>query len=295
MIKNGTGPSIFDRRDYSFHRTFPKFAAATPPILELKEYNYDRGLTMYNQNVANPPHNVNPLPYGCTGFTSTDICTDQDGKLYSPQYTYERTCFMEGHDTNEGCQIRNSMKSLRIFPPRVPGEPDEAALDNRRPQYFNVDRASGRDWFDSFRIALRAQIDTKTGISMGIPWYRSFAFVTQDGVLMTPTDAEVAAVKADAFTVGWHDVKVSGEKTINGIPYLCLKPWQGKLFGDNGWVYMSRECFNKTFDIYGTIGARPGLASRGDIKTIVPDLYQWIMTFVQRVLAIIGQRVTVHA
>lgn len=288
----GTEPTKLDRKDFSFHRTFPQFGAITPAVLPLLEYNYDLRVTMYDQNLANPPYNVDPLPYGCTGFTSTDICSDQDGKLYSPQYTYERTCYMEGHEPNQGCQVRTSMASLRIFPPQVPGEED---VSTRRSQYFNVDKVSGRDWFDSFRIALRANKTTKTGISMGIPWHHAFSFVISDGILMTPTPVEVSHVKQDPNVVGWHDVKVSGEKTMRGEPYLCLKPWQGPNFGDNGWVYMNRECFNKTFDIYGTIGLCPGTAKKEDVKTIVPDLYQWILILTNQILAILGKGVTIHA
>ncbi len=294
-IRNGTKPHLFDRKDYSFHRSKPEFAAAAPAVLDPAVYNYDRGLTMYNQNIANPPFNTIPLFFGCTGFTATDICTDQDGNLYSPQYTYFQTCAIEGHDMNQGCDIRNSLKSLKIFPPKVPGQSDADAMKNRRGPYLSIDRIAGRDWFDSFRIALRANAATRTSISMGVPWFPSFQAAPQSGMLAQPTDTELQNIKADINAYGWHDVKVCGEDIKVGEDVLRIKSWQGPYVGDKGWLYMNRECFNRAFDLWGTYAGCPGDVDPQDVARIRGELYQQVWDFIARMVRLLGIQVNVYA
>lgn len=297
-IRSSTRPHEYDRRDYSYHRSKPQFAAVAAAVLEPLEYNYDRGLTMYNQTIAVPPYYMRPLFYGCTGMSGTDICTDQDGKLYDPQYTYERTCDMEGHGYEEGCSIRTSLKSLQVFPPRyvLNGMQIIDDLKTRRGPYLNVDRAPGRDWFDSFRIALRANAGKRTSISMGVPWFKSWETTTPtDGRLQRPTDTELETVRANINAFSWHCVKISGEKVIDGEPYLCIKSWQGPNIGDRGWLYLKRDAFNKMYDVWGTFGGCPGDVDPKDVQRIRGELYQQLWVFIARLARLFGLQVNVYA
>lgn len=282
MVKHGTKRSVLDRRDYAFHRTFPKYGASMPQDLPLMEYNYDAGLTI-------PDQNGDGWPYGCTGYTQTDLKQNQDKVRYEPAYTYLKTCMMEGHPPNQGCDVRISAKSLRVYGAEMPEETtDVQAAQHRSGQTFVIDRAPGRDWFDSFRIALRAR---KQGISTGTPWFPEWQYIGRVSILRTPV------MPQNIEDLAWHNYCVVGETTIDGKPYLRVKSWQGANYGQDGWVFMSRETFNVAFNTYyGTIGLITAKAAPEDIQTIKLDMYQTVLTYLNRILAIISNKqVLIHA
>lgn len=273
MILHGTRPAKLDTRDLSFHRTFPLAGAIAPALLPLMEYNYDLGRRMQNQNELG-------MPYGCTGMTQPEICSNQDGVLYKERYTYEKTCLMENHPDDQGCDIRTSFKSLMVYGLQAEDETtDQQAMQHIRGPYFNVDKAPGRDWFDSFRIALRAGAATKTCISLGIPWMTEFGAVGSDGIL---TSHFVYDGVPEHYS--WHDSMISGEHTINGVPYLIDKSWQGKNVGDKGWVYFDRETFNKVFDNWGTLGMWPSKETPDNVVKIKVEIYRQVLDFLYRLL-----------
>src|SRR3990167_5413029 len=105
MPKNGARPTELDPRDYSFVATF----GALSPIALPDEYSVDAGLTM-------PDQNGDGNPYSCTGYTTTDLGTDQDNVIYSPEYTYMKTLFLQGlpPETN-GSDIRPALKSSKVY------------------------------------------------------------------------------------------------------------------------------------------------------------------------------------
>lgn len=277
----GTHPHVFDARDHSLFRTFPWLKEVPIGGIELDEYTYDAGLSVPNQmaqdNRFNPP--LPSLPFGCTGETSTDICGDEDKATYDPKYTYDKTCEMEGHGADQGCQIRNSMGSLTIYGLRKDGETQAQAEVRKRGQYFFIEKISGRDWFDSFRTALR---NNKRSISMGIPWFIEWRFPQRDGIL---TPNFIYDGKPEHYA--WHNVKVCGEKILaDGTPALRVKPWLGIDYGDNGFVYMDRATFNKVFDNWGTIAATPGPVVRPqDVVYVKIQLLQYALQLLNKLLA----------
>lgn len=272
-MKSGTLRHVLDRRDYSLSRTF-KFGAVGP--LENRIYTYDIGLTM-------PDQIADGLPQGCTGYSQADIKGMQDKAEYVPRYTYIRTCEMEGHPATEPCDMRVSKKSLRVYGAQIKGEDEAHAIFHRGLPYFNVDRVSGYDWFDSFRLGLRKG----RPISTGTPWPREWEMVNSTGIV-----TEHFVVQDNT---PWHNYAIVGETVISGIPYLVAKSWQGKNYGDHGWCYIGREAFNKSFDIYGTIGLVDADPTGKDIQLIILDLQQTLMMYVNRLLAIIGVQKTIHA
>ena len=290
-MKSGTRPHVFDNRDRALHKTFPHFGAISGN-LPLMDYTYDAGLFMQNQEANDPRFtpNLPPIPFGCTGETSTDICSDEDRVAYDPQYTYDSTCTMEGHGTDQGCDIRSSMKSLTVYGLRKDGETPEQASTRKRGAYYTIDQIPGRDWFDSFRLALRGN---KRSISCGTPWFPEWGFgrVNYTGILGVPTYTGIPGNYA------WHDYKICGEKTLpDGSPALRIKSWQGPLYGDSGWVYASREVFNRAFDIYGTFAATPGhTIDPQDIQYVEATLYQQVIIYLNRILALLGKQVPNYA
>ncbi len=92
-----------DHRDYSHTKTFGSITSFP------EEFNTDLGVT-------NPNQNAEGLPFGCTGYTQAEVCSDQDGTIYKPSYTYLKTQMMEGTTgQNIGCDIRDSLKSTNVY------------------------------------------------------------------------------------------------------------------------------------------------------------------------------------
>lgn len=289
-MQNGIFPHVFDARDHSLFGTFPEYGNVTG-ALQLLDYTFDNGTLVPNQDITdmrfNPP--LPALPWGCTGETSTRICGDEDKCIYDPKYTYDRSCEMEGHGADQGCQIRTSMGSLTVYGLRKDGETQMQAQARKRGRYFVIEQLAGRDWFDSFRLALRGN---KRGISVGIPWVPEF-FTSQ-----VSSSGLVANAVYDGVPThyAWHDIDVCGEKTINGEPTLIFLPWQGDQYGDNGRGYITRAAFNAVFDNYGTIGATPGNPVQPqDVVYIKATIYQQALIYLNMILALIGKQKTIYA
>lgn len=262
-MNSGLKRPTLDKRDYSFHKTFGSIALPLP----LLDYTYDIGKTMPNQN-------ADGYPDGCTGYTQADISTDEDGDIYKPDYTYKKTCYMENHDTNQGCQIRNSLKSTQVYGLQRPDETtDTEAETHRRGQYFNIYDDGINDWFDSFRNALRTN---KRPLSLGTPWLPSWERIGQDGIIPT------------VFTLNgsetWHNWAMVGEKNLGGTPYLIGKSWQGPNYGDRGFCYFPRETVNQMMEVGGSVAFTFAKANPQDIQTIELTIYETILVFLYRIL-----------
>lgn len=268
MTPGGAKRSELDKRDYSFHRSFGSIA--TP--LGLLEYNYDLGKTM-------PDQNADGLFQGCTGYTQAEIAGDEDSAIYKPFYTYKRTCDFEDHDYSQPCDIRNSAKVGQAYGVQRLDETTETeALTHRRGKFFNVEKVPNEDWFNTFRQALRIG---KRPISVGTIWFPEWSLTGSSGIL-----SSAFSFDGKWDTEGGHNYKICGEKTINGLPHLVAKTWQGPQFGDKGWCYFPRETFNKAFDVYGTIGITQPPYDPSQILTIRLTLYQFLLTFLNRWLGL---------
>jgi hypothetical protein len=231
-MKNGTLPHKKDKRNYSFTRTFGSIA----PIGLPDEYNCDAGLAM-------PDQNADGYPEGCTGYTQASLCEDEDNQVYDPSFTYNKTLFIANLPPDSPCAVQDSLKSLVVYGVGKKGETDAQAEVRRRGQYYQVQPATGLDWFDSIRSTLYVNRITKRSISVGTPWFFQWHFVPK-GIL---ADFSYAGIEP------WHNWKISGWKSIQGVPYLIAKTWQGPQFGDQGWCYISRETFNRCMAIPGTV------------------------------------------
>ncbi len=278
MIQSGTKPTPLDWNDYDFHRTFGTVTPSTLP----REYDCDLGLTAPDQNMSGLGEDsfrgIPPLPMGCTGLTQADICSDEDGELYDPQYVYDKTLEIEGNagNYNAPCDMRNSFKALTLYGVKKVGEKDNTeALKRIRAPYFNVRKTS--DWFESIRSCLHLNSFKRRPVSIGLPWFREFSQVSSNGIV------------PDFFTgepseASWHNVKCSGWVVRNNKEYLKIKSWQGRGIGDKGFLYFSRPLVNKVLDIRGTCVMATKRAEKEDIQRVQFTLMEYVLFLMQQFL-----------
>lgn len=260
-MKSGCGPTLLDLRDLSYHRSF---GAIFPPQFPAS-FSLDHQGIFLNQNDIG-------MPFGCTGMTQADNASEEDHKQYDPRFTYERTCFMEDHPTNQGCDIRTSLKSTQVYGlAENAGEP----YQNRRGRYFNIYDDGPTDWFDSIRLALMTH---NVGVSVGTPWFAQWATPT-NGILSMPI------YSGKPFDYVWHNYAIKGWEVINGQPMLLCKAWQGKAYGNNGWVYMNRSVCNYVMSIRGSVAYVNIKATPADISTIRVSLLETALVYLKRILA----------
>lgn len=263
MITSGTSPISSDDRDYSYGLSFG--AVATFP----DAFSVDRGLTNRDQN-------ADGWPFSCTGQTTADIATDQDGLIYDPIFTYKKTCYMEGHDPNQGCQIRNSIKSARIYGMKPEHVDESDAINHKRGAYFNVYDDHGLDFFDTVRSAI---LTNKRGVSIGTPFFGSWNYAP-NGI------AQDFEYDGNPNHYSWHNMAVKGWKTLNGIPYLMLKVWLGPSFGDNGFLLIDREKFNRLMAINGAAAFTFAAYKPEDAQSIGLDLWEYVLVYLSRLIGL---------
>lgn len=236
MMKNGARPLTPDKRDYSFHHSFGSvgFDTATLP----DSFLVDPGFTMPDQDALNTMFipNVPPMPEGCTDYGTSEVCIDQDGRLYNPQGTENLT----HANASGGGDIRASLMTAVNT-----GVEDAAGImGNKRAALFSVKPAGALDWFDAMRTAVWINQQEKRSCSVGSIWYPDWEeSVGANGVLPMPQQI--------VLNGPWHNYKIDGWVTFNGIPYLRVKSWQGPSYGDHGWAYMSREVCNVIMSMPG--------------------------------------------
>lgn len=264
-IKHGVLPTKRDGNDYSFHKTFGAIAPYDFP----DTYDCDAGLTM-------PDQNADGFSEGCTGYTQSELCGDEDGVVYKPSYTYEKTLLMANLAPGSPCDMRDSLKSTIVYGiQRTDESSDLQAFPHRRGQYFNVQ--STNDAFDGIRSALWQNRIYKRSVSIGTPWFSQW-HAPIDGIV------PMVSYSGNPNDYPWHNWKISGWKTINGIPYLIGKTWQGKRYGDNGLAYFSRDIVNKIMDIPGVAAFTLAQADPNNIQTVKLFTLQTLLSFFQRLL-----------
>lgn len=260
MIRNGTQPRKKDHRKYSFARTFGTIAVG-----EIPDFNLDAGFGM-------PDQNADGLPMGCTGYTTTELAQDQDKVKYLPRYTYDKTLQIEGINPDDpqfervGCAIDDSLKSSKVYGLDA-GDGDP--LKHRRGDYFDALDGSGKDVFDTL---LSLMWNANKSISIATPWLPEWS-TPQNGVIPSVFTYD----KSKQYS--WHNWKICGKKTINGVQYLMGKVWQGEGLGDRGWLYFSRDVINKTLSIKGTSADVVVPFTPSKIRTVSLSIIEVILSY----------------
>jgi hypothetical protein len=260
---SGVLPNRYDRRDYSYERTFGAVDAAQLP----KEYNADLAYDF-------PDQNKDGYPNGCTGYTQSETGQDEYGIPFDAAYVYRNTLTLANLPPDSPCQIRDSFKAVGLWglQPRKGGN----ALDYKRGRYFDVDKVG--DYFDGVRSALWLNRMSKRTVSVGTPWH--WPMLAANGIMKGP--------KKYAWPAGLvgHNYKICGWKTLGtkdwSQPYLIVKAHCGAGWGDGGYGYMSREVFNKLMNISGTFMYTQRNWIVDDIPRIKLDLGEFILSLLRR-------------
>lgn len=253
----GLKPLPYDRRDYDLHKTFGATAAPEFPV----DYTVENGLWCPDQNRGGEVFNLPPMPFGCTDFTQTDACVDEDRQLLNPMLLENAT----HANARGGIDMRESLKAaLQVF---------------ARTAYFRITPTYPLDFFDAIRLAMLSTKDERRSVSVGTPWYPAWNDPHHGGILPVPASFATAGL-------GWHNWKVAGWKTIGGAPYLICKMWAGPDYGDHGFVYMSRELANAVLNISGAAAYTLTKVKPTDIQTIDFDFVKFAVAFVRKVFGL---------
>lgn len=278
MIRSGTNPVALDKEDLSYHGSYRKFGAIAKP--EIPIFSVDTGKVMWDQEQADPPAFNTALPFGCTGMTLTDLNVDVYGEIFKPEYSYFKTCYMEGHPTNQGCDIRTALKSSQVYGLQQLSEnSDIEAEQHRGGKYFNIYDDGGLDWYDGILTGIYEQ---KVGASLGSPWFSSWSNIGSDGILPMPTANELKQAREAPQTLGWHNWAAKGQYKEGNDFFIETKSHQGKNYGNKGFSYLPREVANEVFEIRGSaVYIQPKYAPQ-DLATIKLAILEYEIRYLLR-------------
>ncbi len=258
-MKSGLKKPYQSHKDYDFHKSYGTVlgAAQLPDT-----FNVDAGLWQPNQEAQNCLFSpcVPAMPFGCTNYGSADLCADEDGKLYNPMDLENVT----HANALGGIDIRTALKATM----QVWG----------RTAYFNIRSYGIIDPFDAMRLAMYSSQPEKRAVSLGIPWMQEF-MQPVNGIVPMPATV-------DTLGIPWHNPSICGWKTIEGKPYLVVKPWIGTNYGDQGFCYFSREVFNVIMSINGSCAFTLSKVAPGQILTVDLSWTNFIVSYVRSLLGL---------
>lgn len=255
LMKGGTRKTQPDHRDYDVK----SFGSTLSPHQLPDEFLLDPSIWMPNQEITQAITGIPTipaLPYGCTDYTQTDLCMDEDGSQLDPMLLENIT----HANARGGTDIRTALDAAK----KVFG----------RTAYFTIKPSGIIDSFDAARLAMYSGQPEKRAVSVGSIWYPQWEVsTTVDGILVMPPELRLDGP--------WHNWAVCGWVTKNGVQYLKGKSWQGIYFGDNGYHYISRDVFNSIMSMPGTAMFTLSKTAPGQIVTV--DL-SWVETIVSYIL-----------
>lgn len=258
-MTSGTYKVKIDHRDYSFHKSFNHAPGSVPFP---PSYNTDAGLTMPNQNIANPFYNPTApaLFKGCTSYTATELAIDLGvpPEIISPMLVENIT----QSNARGGYDLRQALLAgVKI-----------ELYDG----IFNI-QAKGQDMFDAVRDAMVSGGTQKRSVAIASKWLPSFESISSDGVIP-------ANVNVNDPNLTYHAWKICGWLTIGDQVYIVAKSWQGRGYGNGGLCYFSRPVFNQ---LMSQSGAAAFTAYKGElppIQTIDVTFLQWIISYARLLL-----------
>lgn len=245
FTKKGTGPVLSPPRKQFHHR----FGGVVSPM---SDFNVDAGLWMPDQVDDN-------AGTACVGYTVADILTDITKTVRDPLWHYAAALkaygsgpSIAGVDAHAGMwgavlfgslTLSGAPKSL-LYGELYASDWDHWSDVEKRQALATVQDGTlnALGLGSPFQAVLSAARLSGFGISVATPWYWGNA--DRSGILPMPKDLD--------RDFSWHNWAIKGQKTINGIPYIIGKPWQGSDYGDNGWVYLSDDVFNAIMGVPGS-------------------------------------------
>lgn len=249
MFHKTLSPTLKDPRDkaFHFHRLFGSVAG------------FDSG---YKKASFIQDQDQDGRPTSCTAYTLTTIARNENGIEYSHDYQLMKTFeLMDVPPNTQGADARQAAKIPVAFgllpkalePAGMAQEPQAwsanqanwpVSLDQsteKEPAYIPISPGS-QDWFDAIRSALVLGESENRTVGLATQWSPSFEQVSYTGILNENPQLPYWGHMYEA--VWWC--------TIDGQPYLILNTWQGDIYGDKGYVYMSRALCNKMLGVLGT-------------------------------------------
>lgn len=268
-MKSGYKKTYYSRKDYDLFKTKGvKFGAILPD-----SYSVYKGLRIPNQQV--PDGNFTPpvpaLPYGCTSYAQCELCGNEDGVLYNPLYIESFT----HSNTSGGADVRTVLDVV------VKNGVQDASgnINKNHPAYFAIRSAGKIDAFDAARLAMLSTSTENRGVSVGSPYWLQFRAVGPNGILPSPD--------YNLQYASWHNWIIEGWKTIDGVPYLICQMLQGDSYGDKGFVYMSREIFNATTAVPGSVMFTIDKLMPGEtIQTVDMNIVEMIVNFIRNLFSL---------
>ncbi len=266
MIQHGTRPRRIDHRDFDFHKSFGTVGFDTNKLST--ELNLDAGLWIPDQEqpetfapTGQHSFSVPALPYGCTSYTTDELCIDEDGVLHDPMLIENVT----HSNANGGGDIVTALNAAK----QVLG----------RTAYYNVKAQWPLDWFDAFRVCMASTATEKRSISIGTPYFLEWEGTGKDGIAPTPSTFSPSRLP-------WHNWKVCGWKIIGDQPYLIGKTNQGSGFGDGGFFYVSRPLINNVMAIGGTVAYTLSKDTPQTIQIINTTWIEWIVSLIRNLIGL---------
>ncbi len=252
-MKTGLLRPKFDRHDYLHHSY-----GSTVPAFPL-EFDVDAKLWNPNQNTSNAAtgiETVPPLLEGCTDFSQDDIYNNHTRVLHSPMILEDIT----HANARGGIDIRESLNAARKL----------GWFDH----YGQIQAKSPLDMFDAISNALLSEQADRWAVSAGTQFYREWFGV--EGPLPVPFFDPSSP---------WHNWLITGRTTVQGVPYLRCKMWDGT------WKLMSRELCNAVFGVRGAVAFIPSnTAPTG--QTIDWTYVQFVVGFFQNLVTALQAKLT---
>lgn len=229
MNKGCLIPDI-DHRDRDYLKSFhPNFGAIKPVFPD--DFDTDAHLWMPNQNEVNSEFPNTPAqPTGCTNYTSSDLATDLEGTLHDPAIMEAATHanVLGGYDIRQSLLVAKRIGFIKGF--------------------YNIKAYAPLDYFDAIRLASFSGLPEKRSVSIGTPWYAEWQWAIGSGKVLMPMPNSLGY-----NGIGWHNWKIGGWRTRNGVTTLRGKPWEGKNIGDQGWVEFDRPTINAVMNLRYTV------------------------------------------
>lgn len=183
----------------------------------------------------------------CVGITVADICGDIDNINYDPDFSYAMALRLAGSQpTTAGSDPHAGMLSAVAWGCLPMSDADFTALTHGElyvanwQNYSLEDRQTAQQHTQKCVTTLPLNFDAvlsaarvNRGVGFHMYWYSSFSTPNLDGT--------VNLDRASSATV--HFARIVGQKTLDGVRYILLKPWMGKQYGFGGYCLLTEQQF----------------------------------------------------
>ena len=227
----------------------------------------------------------------CTGETIADIAGN-DFSIYSkvqmdPDFAYAAGFAVSGvTPCDQGEDPWNVMLGAVAYGSLPVTEQDWDASTKGELYVANFDHYSPADKQTALQFtmpgACKVNIDfdavldsintTGLGVAIAMKWYG----VCDMNSVLLPSNG--------AFS--YHCVAAYGQKTVNGVPCITIKPWIGPDCGDHGYMYLTREEFQAC--VMGAYAFNPNASRWASLIGIAVTRFPYLMSYLPQLMKVQG-------